>query len=47
MLAKQSINRPTLAAVIDTLVRLEVASFAEWTSLRPVLTERKPRPRAA
>jgi len=47
MLAKQSINRPTLATVIDALVRLEVASFAEQASLRPVLTERKLRRRAA
>ena len=47
MLAKQPVNRPGLATVIDALVRLEVASFAEQDSLQPVLTERKSQLRAA
>ena len=47
MLAKQPVNRPRLDTVIDTLVRLEVASFAERTPRRPVPAESKPRPVAA
>jgi hypothetical protein len=47
MLAKQPVDRPTLAEVISAYTRLEVETFAERTLYCPGRQETSPREKVA